>query len=313
MHRRKTSLTNNSDINVDQLPRKITKKNSSISEYDKILFENRRVLAQYISKRDDELKEKQEIYNIKKDKIAIFKQRLNEIEENIKENNVEINKLTNSLLTHYHLLLTNGKDTRKEGLVWIIKAIWNLGYNVIISFMPNYLDEKGIKFLFKYAQIEIDAEKIRHEIDKVKFNVKLYYQANQFEVQTKMKKKESFGAKDNTRNLIKKAQEEILLDDNKFNYKLIKDMVLKDGSFDDKTKVYIQNLSELETKLNQKRDELYSLQQKELNRLNKEFLFNDYSRRYNIDQHSLIASIVGQDFAASEYSQRQREQRFIVR
>jgi len=215
------------------------------------------------------------------------------------------------LLTHYHLLLTNGKDTRKEGLVWIIKAIWNLGYNAIISFMPNYLDEKCIKFLFKYAQIEIEAEKIRHEIDKVKFNVKLYYQANQFEVQTKMKKKESFGAKDNTRNLIKKAQEEILLDDNKFNYKLIKDMVLKDGSFDDKTKVYIQNLSELETKLNQKRDELYSLQQKELNRLNKEFLFNDYSRRYNIDQHSLIASIVGQDFAASEYSQRQREQREV--
>jgi len=88
-------------------------------------------------------------------------------------------------------------------------------------------------------------------------------------------------------------------------------LVLKDGSFDDKTKVYIQNLSELETKLNQKRDELYSLQQKELNRLNKEFLFNDYSRRYNIDQQSLIASIVGQDFAANEYSKRLREQREV--
>jgi len=38
---------------------------------------------------------------------------------------------------------------RKEGLCWIIKSIWKLGYEVIISLLPQYLDENIIKYLFE--------------------------------------------------------------------------------------------------------------------------------------------------------------------
>jgi hypothetical protein len=57
-------------------------------------------------------------------------------------------KIKNDLLNHYHDLLAEGKDTRKEGLVWIIKAIWNLGSKVITGYIPKYLDEEGIEYVF---------------------------------------------------------------------------------------------------------------------------------------------------------------------
>lgn len=37
---------------------------------------------------------------------------------------------------------------RQEGLSWIIKAINGLGSKVILSSLPNFLDEGSIKYLF---------------------------------------------------------------------------------------------------------------------------------------------------------------------
>lgn len=37
---------------------------------------------------------------------------------------------------------------RQEGLTWIIKAINGLGSKVILSSLPNFLDEGAIKYLF---------------------------------------------------------------------------------------------------------------------------------------------------------------------
>jgi len=37
---------------------------------------------------------------------------------------------------------------RQDGLIWIIRAINSLGSKVILSSLPNFLDEEAIKFLF---------------------------------------------------------------------------------------------------------------------------------------------------------------------
>lgn len=36
-------------------------------------------------------------------------------------------------------------------------------------------------------------------------------------------------------------------------------------------------------------------------------MINDYARRFNIDQQTLIAAIIGHDFATREYTDKQRE------
>jgi len=42
---------------------------------------------------------------------------------------------------------------RKEGLVWIIKAIWNLGHKVSPAYLPSCIDEELVSYLFNVVII----------------------------------------------------------------------------------------------------------------------------------------------------------------
>ncbi len=74
-------------------------------------------------------------------------------EENIKKLTQEHKKIVNKLLHHYHRILNEGKDTRGQGLSWIIKSIFQLDSNVIFSHLPKFLDEQAVKFLFEVENI----------------------------------------------------------------------------------------------------------------------------------------------------------------
>lgn len=83
------------------------------------------------------LKSQEEEHLFIKDKLTKMKEQRNEIK--------------NILLVHYHKLLAEGRDTRKEGLIWIIKKIWALGSKVVVSYIPNFLDDKSIQYIFKVS------------------------------------------------------------------------------------------------------------------------------------------------------------------
>ena len=74
--------------------------------------------------------------------------------------------IKNQLINHYHKLLLEGKDTRSEGLSWIIRSIWKLKCNVIMSFLPKFLDNESIEFLFKYSDKLAEIEKIEKIIEE---------------------------------------------------------------------------------------------------------------------------------------------------
>ena len=67
----------------------------------------------------------------------------------------EKNEIKNELLSHYHNILYEGKDIRKEGLTWVIQAIWNLKSEILPSYFPKYLDEISIEFLLDYSKNNI--------------------------------------------------------------------------------------------------------------------------------------------------------------
>ena len=79
--------------------------------------------------------------HVKNEKLKLIKQKKSKYIN-------ELSSVKNELLVHYHRLLNEGKDTRNEGLIWIIKAIWGLGFNVLLSYLPKYLDEDCILYLF---------------------------------------------------------------------------------------------------------------------------------------------------------------------
>ena len=98
--------------------------------------------------------------NIKFEKIK----ELNEINESLKEIHDEKKKEIEELYMHYLKILKEGKDTRNEGLSWIIREIFNLDKKVIISFFPKFLDKLCIKYLFDVTHINMKITEIEKQI-----------------------------------------------------------------------------------------------------------------------------------------------------
>ena len=94
-------------------------------------------------------------------------QKIKICEDELKDFKEERNKIKNELLLHYHNLLSEGKDTRKEGLSWIIRAIWNLKSNVLMSCLPKFLDEQSISFLFSYSMKKVKINSLSKMIQEL--------------------------------------------------------------------------------------------------------------------------------------------------
>ena len=122
--------------------------------------------------------EKMKLHNKKlivNDKLSNFKTKkenillkYNTCEGELNDLKKELNKIKDKLIIHYHKLLFEAKDTRSEGLSWIIRAIWKLKQNVLMSYMPKFLDEKSIVFLFKYSDKLVEIEQIQKNIQEKK-------------------------------------------------------------------------------------------------------------------------------------------------
>ena len=80
----------------------------------------------------------------------------------------EYKKLKKELLDYYHQILLEGVDTRKYGLSWVIEEIWNLGEEVNMNFIPDFLDVKGINFLFSITKKYNLLQKVKIQIEKFK-------------------------------------------------------------------------------------------------------------------------------------------------
>ena len=116
---------------------------------------------------------------VKQEKIGELKKEIKQMKIPLESLNIEIGELKNveksikqKLMKHYQELLYNGKEIRNEGLIWIIKAIWRLGENVPMSFMPTFLDFNAIKYLFNMARLSIELEAKKKFIIELKTKLK---------------------------------------------------------------------------------------------------------------------------------------------
>ncbi len=116
---------------------------------------------------------------LKQDQIGELKKELKQLKLPLKSINNEINELKTveknikqRLMRYYQELLYNGKEIRNEGLIWIIKAIWRLGENVPMSFMPAFLDFYGIKYLFNMARLSVELDSKKKFVIELKLKLK---------------------------------------------------------------------------------------------------------------------------------------------
>lgn len=105
------------------------------------------------------LKEMKSSYEVDVSELNLLKQQLKFIK--------------NDLLFHYHNILYESKDLRNQGLSWVIKAIYDLGYEVILTYLPSFFDQKCIEYLFNKAHVEIEMEEMKIQIQVLKFTIRL--------------------------------------------------------------------------------------------------------------------------------------------
>ena len=63
----------------------------------------------------------------------------------------EVVALKEALAAHYVQLLKDGRDTRFEGLCWIVQKLWALSQRVSKNQFPNFLDENSINVILILA------------------------------------------------------------------------------------------------------------------------------------------------------------------
>jgi hypothetical protein len=166
--------TNKNSINtLPMLKSQISK--TEIIDHDKTK-EQKLKIDTILLRHREEMKTKKNFTTIKIEKLNEQKmeimKKLKACESDLKDFREERNKIKKKLLLHYHNLLLEGKDTRKEGLSWIIKAIWNLKSNVLLSYLPKFLDNESIIFLFSYSMKTIKINSMNKFIQELSLKIK---------------------------------------------------------------------------------------------------------------------------------------------
>lgn len=327
---------NDSPEREKKLKQNLIQKESSkmlqMTDFEKI--KNRETEENQKSNRDDienRMNKIKNIYQNKKekdfqkkllfDKINLLKEELSKINIPLVEINAELTELRkkeksviNKLMIHYETLLYKGEEVRNEGLIWIIKAMWNLGENVPMSFIPPFLDFQCIEFLFQYAHKSIELENTKKRLNELKNNLQiqihnLFY--NSVPPSSPEKYKSSFEFKTNliknNKSLKKSIGEHNFInayingsdnDDDNQNINSVKEMsnliANKKNNIDISKLNGIEKIDVLKLKIKEIEAEIQSLKKKETNRIFKEFIENDYQNKYHARIDIVLAALLGE-------------------
>ena len=247
--------------------------------------------------------QKDEINKSLEENITIlnnFKKQFEAIKEEYKVQKKYLEEKINFLCDYYHRKLYEGLDIRNEGLIWIMKAIWNLGKNIKMSFFPNFLDKTSIDYLFKVAHKNVEITKIKNEIQK--YRRELDFQFENISRNTKSPTKSIFRTTVNNRitnNILPKIQLTKSLNDNnmenKITLKTIGNIINEKNPF---SKILedpsIQMISNLAAASNIIELDLINIKRAEMDRLFKEFFENNYQEKFNANLETVIGALVGE-------------------
>jgi hypothetical protein len=291
----------------------------------------------HAEKREVRINKKNEDLISTRDHINYIRKEINILTEKNKKHQEELDTIKRELMIHYHKIFSEGNDTRKEGLTWIVKAIWNLGFKILPSYLPSFLDEKAISYLFAYAKKEVELSLIKKKLEDTQLimKIKKEYPKNTFGKLSFLKSESAFGKTSGTfktdlesegklsdildyENEINKDILKFMIDmyknqnnmfEESLNFKKIQELLHNSGRLDEESYNYIKIVKDLEEEYKTLQNHMQEMRKRELDRLNKEFYSNDYERRFNVSQKDVISAIVGEDNFAKEYARQKREQK----
>ena len=265
--------------------------------------------------------QKKEYENVKKhqyNKIHLLKEEwkklnknVNEIDKEIKENKKKEKVIVSRLMTFYKELLFKGKNVKKDGLVWIIKAIWNLGENVPMSFMPEFLDIDSIEYLFKLAHKQLEIENCKKKIKEIKLKLKKEIDDNNILIKrttnTNKNHNNNYNESNNISNVkskllnMKNESETIDNEDQNDAYKdIIRELSKDDLKFDIIKRPEVSYIDKIRNHIEQIERDIIELKKYEINRIYRCFIEYDYENRYHTNIETVLSALIGIDAKDTE-------------
>ena len=251
-------------------------------------FEYLNSLAQLKKKRD----EKQKLLSIQKEKeeeeLKELEKKYTVLLEQCKQKKNLVYKARNQLLNIYHLELYEGLNFRTDGLASLIRSIWNIGVNVDINYMPSYLDKLSIDFLFDKARRLIKISEMRQIIEE---NEKDFENSvNIWKTNTEDNRKDANEEKTNesffkTGVMGKYNYMNKYPNSKKFKSRNIPISIIEKHHKIEKLKILLNNLLE-------KND---NIEKKEIERLSREFICNDYKEKYHVSVEVIMGALCGEE------------------
>jgi hypothetical protein len=316
----------NADKGKDS-PQNIDNKKYSIDSAENKLL---KIKNMYQYKKEQDFKKK-----LKNDKLNSLKVKLSNLNEPLQKLNQEIfdlkrqeNSVIHKLMNHYETLLYKGEEVRNEGLIWIIKAIWNLGENVPMSFIPPFLDFHSIEFLFQYAHKSIELDNVKKILNDTKNKLqvkihKLFYTSkspggrysSSFEFKTDLIKRNTISQRSikehNFINAYINGSETEEENKNIGTLKELENLIGKKKNLINLNKLQgIDKVEELKCKIKSIEKEIFNLKKNETLRLFKEFVENDYANKYHVSIDIVLAALLGEhskNIEINKYSKYKKE------
>ena len=254
--------------------------------------------------RNNKKKEVEETLKLNLEKLKMYKFDLEKLKEEYKKKKIILDSKIKYLSDYYHKKLYEGIDIRNEGLIWIMKAIWNLDQEIILSYFPTFLDQISIDYLFEVAHRSVIINKIKNEIQNYRKELDI-----QFEIINKQNKfdnqrtlfRTSIQGKLNSKSLPKIKLNQIQIAEKNINQSNV--TIKNIGSVLNEKNPYskilenpiIQKISDLAAQSSEIEYEIIQMKRKELNRLFKEFFINDYQNKFHVVIETVIGALVGEN------------------
>ena len=248
--------------------------------------------------------QKEKISKLKCD-LKNLENELNNIDKFLEDGNREEKDIVSKLMLFYKELLFKGKSVKKDGLVWVIKAIWYLGENVPMSFMPQFLDFESIDYLFQLAHKQLEIEYFSKKIREMKLALKK-------EIYIKYKddiKKLNIGkeienetnsdyifAKNKIFFNLNKQKNELGNENKKDIYRdLVKEFEKNNLKFELNNLPEINRINNVKRHVEKIKNEIISLKQNEIKRISNCFIEKGYEEKYHTNIETVLSALIGTD------------------
>lgn len=249
--------------------------------------------ARQLSKDEYARKEKENFEKIDalKERIMLKSHKVPYLDNKASKLKKDIEIVRMKQIEHYKSLLKAGKDSRCEGLAWILKELLSLNVLVEDKDFPEFLDSQSIQTLFTIAKISLEIE-TKYESILPSSEVRLgishspvrYNRWNNIKSRIKLLTSNS-----------NMARTEYIFDSDTNSYKLILtpcEASNQPSSSPESSRAQFHDISFAQS-VQHLKEEISNLKLEEVKRVIRECFMNKYHERFNMQLMDLISVIVG--------------------